>query len=116
MNNDYEGENFTHSYCYDIINQQEVSKKFNFDFSREDLISKDSTSKEKMNSKLIRTLSIGRKRNFKLTQEDITKNTIYDYLGSFPEGEIITKETLNNLTKKLADEIIEFWIANDLIK
>ncbi len=117
FSNKFNDESFEHSYCYDVLKNEEVEKSMELNLTRDEFEEREQKIKiERIHEKINRSIGIGLKKHAEFTQDEVLKRSIKKALKDVPEGAIITEEILKNLTNIIAEDMVEFLVHNKLIK
>lgn len=112
LNDKYIGDNFTSTYCYDILQNKEVNKLVNVDITLERLSSSYILTREELeslNAKLSRLLSIGNKIHLRIEYENIFRKGFEKILRDHPNERNITnqmKQEFSDYTSQKLNQLL----------
>lgn len=110
LSEEYTGNSFEESYCYDLLGTKEVNKTINITYDRETIMSlladKSNRPFERITNCFDRTMALAVKRQSDRQRESLLEQAVQHSLGKYPDGVEITEE----MRKEVVDEIIKEMI------
>ena len=109
LNSNYKGVDIVETYCYDLINYEQVNKSIDLEYDRDTLLDFFTNNNphpfEKVKKSFEHTMALGLKRQEDYHRGEILERAIQNSLSKYPEGVPITEKIINETIDEIMKEI-----------
>lgn len=116
LNKNYEGEYLEKTYCFDVLTREERKINIKKKYDRSQILNffkfKDDNPYFKLKEAMSHTVGIAMKRQETVAINEITEDVMNEVLSKYSHEKVWTKEMINALSKRMAEEIVKYKYRN----